>query len=33
MGNSYFGGTRIAFFTDPESHRIPIISREQGLID
>ena len=29
--NEFFGGTRIAFFTDPEGHRIQIIWRRERL--
>jgi catechol 2,3-dioxygenase-like lactoylglutathione lyase family enzyme len=29
--NDFFGGTRIAFFTDPAGHRIQIIWRKQRL--
>jgi len=31
MSNEFFGGTRIAFFTDPEGHRIQIIWRKERL--
>jgi catechol 2,3-dioxygenase-like lactoylglutathione lyase family enzyme len=27
VSNEYFGGTKFAFFTDPEGHRIQIITR------
>ena len=31
MSNFYFGGTRIAFFNDPEGHRVQIIWRKERL--
>lgn len=31
MSNEFFGGTRIAFFTDPAGHRIQIIWRRNRI--
>ena len=31
VSNEFFGGTRVAFFTDPEGHRIQIIWRRERL--
>ena len=31
LSNEFFGGTRIAFFTDPEGHRAQIIWRKEAI--